>query len=135
MILSRTAVYALRALAVLRSLGPEESLAGPVLSQHTGVPREYLAKVMRQLTKAGIVSARRGRGGGFALRRAPQRVSLQQVLEAVDTELSLGRCVFAAGPCDHRRPCVLHGVWSRFQESVGAWAKGTTLADLGGERD
>lgn len=132
-ILSQTAIYALRALAVLKGLAPGESLAGPLLSERTGVPRDYLAKVMRQLAKAGIVNAQRGQGGGFSLRRAPQKVRLLEVLEAVDTQLSLGKCAFGPGPCDVKRPCVLHGVWSKFQESVGAWARETTIADLGHE--
>ncbi len=134
-ILSQTAIYALRALAVLKDLAPGESLSGSLLSERTGVPRDYLAKVMRQLSRAGIVRGQRGHGGGFCLRRPPQRVRLLDVLTAVDTELSLGRCAFRAGVCNQQQPCVLHGVWSRFQESVGRWASETTVADLGPEDD
>ncbi len=131
MILSQTAIYSLRALAVLKALEPGESLSGPLLSERTGVPRDYLAKVMRQLVRAGIVTGQRGKGGGFRLARAPNRVRLLDVFEAVETELALGRCAFGLGACNKKQPCVLHGVWSRFQDSVGGWASDTTLADIG----
>ena len=130
-ILSQTAIYALRALAVLKDLAPGESLSGIVLSERTGVPRDYLSKVMRQLSRSGIVRGQRGHGGGFCMNRPPQRVRLLDVLTAVDTELSLGRCAFRVGACNQQKPCVLHGVWSRFQASVGDWASETTVADLG----
>lgn len=132
-ILSQTAIYSLRALAVLKAIESGASLSGPLLSERTGVPRDYLAKVMRQLVRAGIVTGQRGKGGGFRLARAPDRVRLIDVFEAVDTELALGRCAFGLGACNKRHPCVLHGVWSQFQERVGGWANDTTLADLGPE--
>lgn len=131
MILSRTAIYALRALAVLKDLEPGVSLSGVKLSECTGVPRDYLAKVMRQLQLAALVRSQRGHGGGFMLARAARDIPLVAVLEAVDTDLALGRCAFRAGKCNLRQPCVLHGVWSRFQEAVGGWAHDTTVAELG----
>jgi Rrf2 family protein len=128
--LSQTAIYALRALAVLKALPPGGSLSGPLLSQRTGVPRDYLAKVMRHLVTAGIVSAQRGQGGGFRLHKPPERIRMVDVLEAVACDNSPGACAFGPGPCDSRKPCMLHGVWSRFQDAVGSWAMETTLAEV-----
>lgn len=128
--LSQTAIYALRALAVLKTLPPGGSMAGPLLSERTGVPRDYLAKVMRHLVTAGIVSAQRGQGGGFRLHKPPERIRMADVLEAVTCDTSLGACAFGPGPCDKRKPCMLHGVWSRFQDAVGSWATETTLAEV-----
>ena len=129
-ILSQTAIYALRCLAVLNSLGPGERMPGPRLSEHTGVPREYLAKIMRQLAVVGIVNAVRGNSGGFSMNRPAAKVRLMDVLKAVDMQLEIGKCAFFEGKCKVARPCALHGVWSNLQQKISDWADGTTVADF-----
>ena len=68
-IVNQTAEYALRAMASLARA--DGALTAEELSAQASVPVHYLAKVMRQLVVAGLVSARRGRGGGFRLARSP----------------------------------------------------------------
>jgi len=130
-ILSRTAIYALRVLTLLARAAPAENLPAARLSNDANVPRHYLNKVMQQLVAAGIVSATRGQGGGFRLARAPRRVRFLDVLDAVHIDLQFGQCAFRAGPCRANDPCVLHGAWSELQGRVEDWAKRMTLADLG----
>jgi Rrf2 family protein len=133
MLLSQTAVYGLRAMAVLAALPPNESIRALELSGRTGVPRQYLAKVMRRLVVAGLVRSRRGHGGGFMLSRPARAIRLGDVLRSIDAELEGGTCAFGFGACDPQNPCALHPVWSRFSDSVQKWAEGSTLADLGPE--
>ena len=73
MILNQTAVYALRAMAVLARLAPGEFLRSVELAEHTNVPVHYLGKVMRLLVLAELVRSRKGHGGGFTLRRSPEK--------------------------------------------------------------
>jgi Rrf2 family protein len=130
MLLHLTAVYGLRAMAVLAGLEPGESLNAKDLSARTGVPQQYLSKVMRKLVVARLVRGRRGRGGGFALQRPRREIRLLDVLDALDLTLKSG-CAFDFVACDPHHPCELHPIWSRLQENIKAWSTETTLADLG----
>jgi Rrf2 family protein len=129
MLLNLTAVYGLRAMAVLASLQPGESLAAEPLAERTAVPRQYLSKVMRKLVVAGLVRGQRGRGGGFMLLRPPGKVRLVDVLKALDLELD-GGCAFGFAQCDPKNPCALHPLWSKLQGSLASWAEGSSLAEL-----
>ncbi len=130
MLLNQTAVYCLRAMAVLAALAPGESLTAAELSERTGVPQQYLSKVMRKLVVARLVRARRGHGGGFSLQRAPRAIQLGEVLAAVDLQVDDG-CAFGFAACDPHNPCALHPIWSRLKDSLEEWTAGSTLADLG----
>lgn len=132
MLLNQTAVYGLRAMAVLAKLGPGETLNAGQLSERTGVPRQYLSKVMRKLVVAKLVRAQRGRGGGFCIQKPPHQIHLMDVLAALELEVDHG-CAFGFTACDPKNPCALHPIWSRMQECVQHWAGGSTLADLGPE--
>ena len=128
MLLNQTAVYGLRALAVLAQLAPGESVNAAGLSERTGVPQQYLSKVMRKLVIAKLVRARRGHGGGFGLARAPRDVRLADVFAALELDTG-GGCAFGEAACDPKHPCALHPIWSQLQSSFDAWSSGCTLAD------
>ncbi|MCC7061365.1 MAG: Rrf2 family transcriptional regulator [Planctomycetes bacterium] len=130
MLLNQTAVYGLRAMATLTSLAPGESINVIALSERTGVPQQYLSKVMRKLVVARLVRSQRGHGGGFALMKAPRQIRLIDVLRAIDLDLD-GGCAFGFAACDPTNPCTLHPIWSKMQECIQEWAGDSTLADLG----
>lgn len=134
MLLNQTAVYALRAIAVLAAAEPGGSLTADALSEQTGIPRQYLAKVMRRLVVAELVDSQRGQGGGFTLRLLPDEIRIADVLAACDTQVERDQCAFGFGACDPDHPCALHPIWSRLNESVGAWAEQMSLAHLGPHR-
>jgi Rrf2 family protein len=129
MLLNLTAVYGLRALAVLAGLGAGESLNAAALAERTGVPQQYLSKVMRKLVLARLVHAQRGHGGGFHLLKAPAAIRIADALRALDLEVG-GGCAFGFAACDPKNPCVLHPVWSQLQDSLARWTDGCTFADL-----
>ncbi len=130
MLLSLTAVYGLRAMATLAGLGPGESLNAAELSDRTGVPQQYLSKVMRKLVVGKLVRSRRGHGGGFSLQQPPARIRLADVLRAIDCDLSGGGCAFGYGECDPDHPCPLHPLWTRLQQGLDQWTSGSTLAEI-----
>ncbi|MDO8348752.1 MAG: Rrf2 family transcriptional regulator [Planctomycetota bacterium] len=130
MLLNQTAVYGLRAMATLASLAPGENLTAEELATRTGVPQQYLSKVMRKLVVARLVAGRRGHGGGFTLLRPARDIRLADVLAAVDLDVD-GGCAFGFTSCDPKNPCVLHPIWSRLKDSLAQWTAGSTLADLG----
>lgn len=129
--LSQTAEYALRATAWLVLLSAEEPVRARDLAERSGVPGDYLAKILRRLVLAGILESRRGKAGGFTLLRPADAISFKDVLAAVDAFPTESRCAFGWGACSSARPCPLHDAWTSMSEEFEEWAATTTFADLG----
>ncbi len=71
MIYSKTCEYAIRALAYMADHRDEEMCMIPRISEDTGVPQAYIAKIFQGLVRHGILSSRRGPAGGFSFSRDP----------------------------------------------------------------
>ncbi len=103
---SQTAEYALRAsIALAQNEG--SPLPAAQIAASTKVPQDYLAKVLQALTRAGIVVTRRGTGGGYALARPAQEISILDVLNAVDPLKRITTCPLGL-PAHGTRLCRLH---------------------------
>ena len=92
---------------------PGQALGQPLgqtveqISRATQVPAAYLGKVLQQLVKKGLVTSRRGAGGGFSLASPPDQISLLQVVQAVDPIERITTCPL--GLASHgTRLCPLH---------------------------
>jgi Rrf2 family protein len=80
---SQTVEYALRAMVQLASQSPDACTTKQIANK-TKVPGAYLAKVLQSMRRAGLVNSRRGVGGGVNLARAAARISLLDVIDAVE---------------------------------------------------
>lgn len=129
MLLNRSAEYALRASVYLASLKHAEFAAASEVAEHTNVPIHYLQKVLRQLTKRGILDARRGMGGGFCLSRETDRITIYEVLRACDSEPKrITECPLGIGA--HINLCPLHHLIDQQIARIEAAFKATTLRDI-----
>jgi Rrf2 family protein len=115
-----TADYALRAVVHLAEHAGEGLVPAAVIARRESIPREYVAKVLRALSRAGIVSSLRGRGGGARLLREPRRLSVLEVVEAVDGPVALNRCLIRPGTCPRDDDCKVHRFWARTQRQLVA---------------
>jgi Rrf2 family iron-sulfur cluster assembly transcriptional regulator len=130
-ILSQTALYALRAMAILSRGGVDGArVRGAELAMEGQIPSFYISKVMRELVRAGLVDGLRGHGGGFRLARAPAEIKLAEILEAAEWTEEVGVCAFGIGRCNPAEPCSLHFAWNGLQGSVLHWAHTHTLEAL-----
>lgn len=126
--LSQTIEYALRAMTHLASLPPETSINSETIAEKTRVPRNYLSKVMRDLVLAELVTSQRGPNGGFALSRAPEKITILDVVNAVDPITRITKCPL--GNPAHLRLCPLH---RRLDDALAMVEKEfarTTLSEL-----
>lgn len=104
--LSRTVEYALRAVVALAST-PSQRLRIEDVATTTQVPRAYLAKIMQSLVRAGLLQSQRGLGGGLQLSRPPDRMSVLDVVQAVDPLTRIESCPLKLQ--EHRASlCPLH---------------------------
>jgi Rrf2 family protein len=126
---SQTGRYALRTLGCLME-HEGEWIQGRVIAEETGIPRNYLSKLLNQLRKRGWVLSRKGWGGGFMLARRARRVPIKRVLELIEGRKDGTQCVFGLGDCGLDKPCPLHHHWERVQSAYTEMLGTVTIADL-----
>ncbi|HVP07673.1 MAG TPA: Rrf2 family transcriptional regulator [Candidatus Acidoferrum sp.] len=133
MIFSPTSQHALRALIYLAQHGADGPVRVQQIAASEGIPRQFLSKILHSLRNQGLVVATKGPGGGYALAKAPERVTVTDVVSAVDGELDLERqCILGLSRCHDESACALHEPWKklrgRFIGTIGAM----TLAQAAG---
>jgi len=131
-VLSRTTRYALE---VLRCMArePAARVAADRLSQETGIPANYLSKILDRLRQGGVVEGERGWRGGFRLRPdaldRPIR-SISEIFEKRRARAAPEGCIFGLRRCDGSNPCALHAQWEQLCAAREALLTSHTLRDL-----
>ncbi len=100
--LSQKARYALKALFMLAARTTGETVMIAEIAAEAGVPRKFLEQILLELKKRGIVHSHRGKHGGYALGRSPDKISFAEVIRVIDGPLALSPCasVTAYRRCD-----------------------------------
>lgn len=125
---SKTADHALR--AVLFLAGADGPVPADRIADALGAPRNYLAKTLQGLSRAGIVEGRRGPTGGFVLRVPPHELSLDRVIGAFDERVRRESCLMGDHPCRDTEPCDAHRAWTALVDNARRPLRRTTVADL-----
>jgi Rrf2 family iron-sulfur cluster assembly transcriptional regulator len=128
--LSQTARYALRILGHLAAR-PGRWALGRDIARETGVPANYLSKILNQLRKAGFVTSQKGWGGGFLLDERSRRRPISEVLELFEGRRDTEACIFELRSCDAANPCPLHHRWDGVRREYEAMLSAVTVGDLG----
>ena len=97
--ITRQADYAVRAVLYLAKLGPDQRAATSQIALDQQIPPSFLAKIVSQLSVAGLLQTSRGARGGVSLARKPAEISLLEVVEAIDGPILLNECVAGNGAC------------------------------------
>jgi Rrf2 family protein len=85
--LSRTTVYALHATLRLADSDVDRPIPCSTLARHGPMPERFLLQILRDLVEHGILESTRGVDGGYRLKRPPDRITLLDIVEAVDSPL------------------------------------------------
>ena len=129
--LSQTTEYALRIVVQLASQGAEP-VTIPELARTTRIPSGYLAKVLRQLSRAGLVHSQRGPNGGSVLLRPPEELTVLDVVQAVDPLKRIEVCPL--GLRGHgANLCPLHRRLDQAVATVETAFRNSSVADLLGD--
>jgi Rrf2 family protein len=94
--LSRASSYALHALVHVARGAPDQSVPSHIIAQANGTPNQFLLKILKPLVDARILHSVKGPNGGYRLARAPEKISVLEVVEAVDGSIR-GQAPTAAG--------------------------------------
>lgn len=128
--LTQTSEYALRAM-VYMARKHEAGYAGVKdIAEATGVPSNYLAKILQQLAKGGILESQKGFGGGFRIAQQLDKIKLLAIVDPLENISKFHRCVLGQRECNDEVACPLHDAWKRIcNEYLGA-LENTTLQDV-----
>jgi len=127
--LSRTSGYAILALARLPGPGGTWSLAKDIASS-SGIPRAYLSSILHALARNGLIKAKRGYRGGFALAKPAEKISVLQVVEAVDGQTWRDGCLLGLSECSDERACPSHDFWKPEKDKIEQYLRSLTLAEV-----
>jgi Rrf2 family transcriptional regulator, iron-sulfur cluster assembly transcription factor len=126
---SKTTEYAIRVLTYLH-LHSSEPHSVSFLHKELELPYKYLTKLMTELVKKGLVTALKGRNGGFTLAVDAQSIYLCDILESIGESLEEDRCILGFETCDAANPCALHNKWLKPKMEIESMLKTTSLASL-----
>lgn len=127
--ITRQADYAVRAVLYLAKNG-EQRAATSQVAQEQRIPPSFLAKIISQLSIAGLLHTSRGARGGVTLAREPKDISLLEVIEAIDGPIQLNECVGDNSTCTFDKDCPLRPVWCEAQDELVRRLKNTNFAQL-----
>jgi Rrf2 family protein len=116
--ITRQADYAVRAMVYLAQLGPEKRAATGMIAREKSIPPSFLAKIVSQLSVAGLLQTSRGARGGVSLARPAEAISLLDVIEAIDGPIILNDCVAESATCTFDESCPLKPVWCDAQKML-----------------
>ena len=128
--ITRQADYAVRAVLHLAKMGNNERAATSTVAREQNIPPSFLAKIISQLSIAGLLHTSRGARGGVTLARDPKDITLLDVVEAIDGPIQLNECVGNDGACTFDEECPIKPVWCNAQEELVNRLRGTNFGDM-----
>ncbi len=128
--LTKLADYAVVLMAHMAE-NPERVHSASGISAATQIPAPTASKILGAMARAGILNSHRGLNGGFSLARAPQEISVSDIVSAVDGPIALTECVeHGQGDCDLLTSCRMRGYWQKINNAIQDALKDITLAEF-----
>jgi Rrf2 family protein len=128
--ITRQADYAVRAVLHLARVGNAERSATSMIAKEQNIPPSFLAKIISQLSIAGLLHTSRGARGGVTLAREPKDITLLEVVEAIDGPIQLNECVGNDGACTFDEDCPIKPVWCDAQDELVGRLKSTNFQQM-----
>jgi Rrf2 family protein len=127
--------YSLKALAHLATLAPEETTQATDIAEANDIPKKFLDAILGELRNAGIVSSRKGPGGGYRLARKPSEIKLGHVIRTIDGPLAPIACASrtayqACRDCRDVRTCAIRLTMTKVRDAMSDVLDRMTIADI-----
>lgn len=119
--------YAMRLLVDLARNEGDGVIALKDIAARQDVSKKYLEQIVRNLTRAGILSTTRGFLGGYRLAMKPADITLGAVLHATETEMSVVDCLKPGLTCTRHENCATYDVWKGLNEVIENYLNSVTL--------
>ena len=128
--LTRGVEYAIEGILYLARRDREDLALVREVSRATDIPEDFLSKIFQRLATKGLIRSRRGFRGGFRLARPARRITLREIVEALEGPIEFHRCLDHLRARGRRGRCHVSRIFRRVQRKVAAILEQTTLEDL-----
>jgi len=130
MIYSRSTEYAIRAFVNLAQVPEGKYAMVKHIAEQEKIPAHFLAKILQQLARKGLLRSSKGPTGGFCLRLSAKEISLVQLVEALDGLTDYQKCISGLSECNDEAPCGMHDSWKALRSRIMDYLEHTTIADV-----
>lgn len=128
--MSRLTDYGVVLLAHLAASEPGTTHNARQLAGEARLPAPVVSKILKALTHAGLLVSYRGTKGGYGLAREPERISVAEIVAALEGPIAVTECSIGPGSCDHEVSCVVRSPWMRINQAISEVLDRVTLAEL-----
>lgn len=128
--ISTTGLHAVRAMAYLARLKEGTHVGAVAIAKEIHAPRNYLGKLLQSLTQSGLLVSLKGHGGGFSLAKSPKKISLFDVLDALEGIGKEPDCFFGWKKCSDEKPCAMHKKWKPVRERFCTVMEKVSIKDV-----
>ena len=116
------------AVELAKSYSQVEVVTVSALAQSTGVTDKYLEQIIALMKKANLVQSLRGASGGYKLTSDPRKITVGQVLRAVEDNLEIVDCLHKG--CNNKCNCVSHNLWAKLYDNINNYLDTISLLQL-----
>jgi Rrf2 family protein len=128
--ITKQADYALRAIVFLAQIGKDEKASTSNIAKAQKIPPSFLAKIISQLSIAGLIHTSRGARGGVSLAKEPEDISVLDVIQAIDGPVILNECTENPDACPFQSSCPLFEIWCDARDMLINKLSGATFSSV-----
>lgn len=133
--LSKKCQYAIHALIYLAENQDRETLLIQEISDGKNIPKKFLEAILLELKKAGMLSSKKGKGGGYYLLQPPDKINVLDVVRLFDGAVAMLPCVSlnfyeSCGFCENEKKCTINLLFKQVRDATLKILSGNTIADL-----
>ena len=134
--ISRKSDYALRAMVYIAAWENDKICSINEISEAEKVPREYLAKILKELSLQGLLHSYKGINGGYRLARSRDEITFLDIIESMQGKIAVNDCIRHADEsgCSKKPECAMHPFWKAEQQRVTESLKSVNLSSFDYER-
>lgn len=129
---TKRADYGLMAINYIVMHREDGAISAKRVAEAFGIPQELLAKILQRLAKKGLIKSLNGPKGGYVLARAPEEITVGQLVRAVEGPIHIVSCLEDLD-CPQFEHCNLRGPVQKIQASISELLDTMTLAELNRE--
>ncbi|MEO8461474.1 MAG: SUF system Fe-S cluster assembly regulator [Dokdonella sp.] len=108
----------------------DDVVSAQALAERARLEVPTVSKLLKQLAQAGLVDSFRGINGGYRLAHAPEKITVAQIVTAMEGPIGMTECSAHSGLCGHELHCGVRVNWQRISQAISQALDSVTLADM-----
>lgn len=130
LLFSKRAELGIKAILYLSIMPKDKFFNAKIISKELNVPKEFVSKILQKLSYKGIVTSKKGKDGGFALKKPPEEIRILDIVYAIDGEGIFSKCVLGFENCSDQYPCPVHKTWATLINNIIDMLSSRSIGDF-----